>query len=67
MECKGNLADRIIEYYRPFRERREALDRTPEIVEEVLAGGAEKVGPVVAETMAEVRTAMHLDLRGELR
>jgi tryptophanyl-tRNA synthetase len=66
VECKGNLADRIIEYYRPYRERREALDRTPEIVFEVLTRGAEKVRPVVEETMAAVRSAMHLDLREEL-
>jgi tryptophanyl-tRNA synthetase len=66
VECKGNLADRVIEYYRPFRERRHGLAATPEIVEEVLARGAEKVRPVVEETMAAVHAAMHLDLREEL-
>ena len=60
VDCKGNLADRIVAYYAPFRERREDLDRTPEVADEVLAAGAAKVGPVVEDTMKAVRSAMHL-------
>jgi tryptophanyl-tRNA synthetase len=60
VDCKGNLADRIVGYYAPFRERREELDRTPEVVDEVLAAGAAKVHPVVEGTMKAVRSAMHL-------
>jgi tryptophanyl-tRNA synthetase len=60
VDCKGNLADRIVGYYAPFRERREELDRTPEIADEVLAVGAAKVHPVVEGTMKAVRSAMHL-------
>ncbi len=60
VECKGNLADRIIEYYRPFRERREELERTPEIADEVLAEGVAKVRPIVEETIKAVRAAMSL-------
>jgi tryptophanyl-tRNA synthetase len=60
VDCKGNLADRIVEYYAPFRERREELDRTPEVADEVLAAGAAKVHPVVEGTMRAVRSAMHL-------
>jgi len=60
VENKMNLADRIIEYYEPFRERRANLDATPGIVDEVLAEGAAKVQPVVEETMKAVRHAMNL-------
>jgi len=60
VENKGNLADRIVEYYGPFRERRARLDATPGIVDEVLAEGATKVRPVVEETMKAVRHAMNL-------
>ncbi len=60
VDCKTNLADRIIEYYRPFRERRTELEKTPEIVNTVLADGARKVRPVVEGTMRAVRSAMSL-------
>ena len=60
VECKGNLADRIVAYYAPFREWRDALDATPEVAEDVLSEGAAKVTPVVDETMKAVRSAMSL-------
>jgi len=40
------------------RERRDALDETPELAAEVLAEGLTKVRPVVEETMKAVRSAM---------
>lgn len=58
VECKQNLADRIVEYYRPFRERRAELEDRPGLVEEVLADGATRVRPVVEDTMKAVRSAM---------
>jgi tryptophanyl-tRNA synthetase len=58
VECKQNLADRIVEYYRPFRERRAELEARPGLVEEVLADGAARVRPVVEDTMKDVRSAM---------
>lgn len=60
VQCKANLADRIVEYYRPFRERREELEQVPGLAGEVLAAGAAKVRPVVDETMKAVRDAMNL-------
>jgi tryptophanyl-tRNA synthetase len=60
VDCKGNLADRIVTYYAPFRERRDALDATPELAETILAEGRAKVRPVVEETMKAVRSAMSL-------
>jgi tryptophanyl-tRNA synthetase len=60
VDCKTNLADRIVAYYAPFRDRREELERTPGVAEKILADGREKAGPVVEETMKAVRTAMNL-------
>ncbi len=60
VQCKQNLADRIIEYYRPFRDRRAELETQPGLVQQVLADGASKVRPVVEETMKSVRSAMSL-------
>jgi tryptophanyl-tRNA synthetase len=59
VDCKTNLADRIIEELRPFRERRAELAADPELVEKVVAEGADRVRPVVRQTMAAVRAAMH--------
>ncbi|MGH2591009.1 MAG: tryptophan--tRNA ligase [Actinomycetota bacterium] len=60
VECKGNLADRIVAYYAPFREKRDELDRTPEVAETILAEGQAKVRAVVEDTMKAVRGAMSL-------
>jgi tryptophanyl-tRNA synthetase len=59
VDCKTNLADRVIEYFRPFRERRAELAADPGYVEKTLAEGADKARPVMQETLAAVRAAMH--------
>jgi tryptophanyl-tRNA synthetase len=60
VQCKQNLADRVVEHYRPFRERRAELERQPGLVEQVLADGAAKVRPIVEDAMKAVRSAMSL-------
>ena len=57
VETKGLLAERIIERFRPMRERRMELAADPGHVERVLAAGAAKVRPIIESTMAEVRAA----------
>ncbi len=57
VETKGLLAERIIERFRPMRERREQLAADPGNVERVLAAGAAKVRPILEATMAQVRAA----------
>jgi tryptophanyl-tRNA synthetase len=57
VETKKLLAERIIERFRPMRERREQLAADPSHVERVLAAGAAKVRPILEATMAEVRAA----------
>jgi tryptophanyl-tRNA synthetase len=60
VDCKTNLADRVIDYFAPFREKRAEFAATPQVADEVLASGAAKVRPIVQETMKAVREAMHL-------
>ena len=55
---KTDLADRIIEYFRPYRERREELGADPEIVDKVLTEGADRARPIARHTLDAVRTAM---------
>lgn len=57
VETKQLLAERIIEFFRPMRERRLELAAHPDHVEEVLAAGAATVRPIIEATMDEVRAA----------
>jgi tryptophanyl-tRNA synthetase len=58
VETKQLLAERIIEFFRPMRERRAELAADPAVVEDVLAAGAAKVRPIIYATMADVRAAV---------
>jgi tryptophanyl-tRNA synthetase len=58
VETKQLLADRIIEHFRPMRERRAELAADPDLVERVVAQGAARVRPIAEQTMREVRDAM---------
>ena len=58
VETKQLLAERIIEYFAPMRAERARLAADPAVVEDTLAAGAEKVRPILAATLAEVREAV---------
>jgi len=59
VEDKGFIADRLIEVFAPFRERRAELAAQPGLVERILREGAEQVRPVARATLGAVREAMH--------
>ncbi|HEU5324681.1 MAG TPA: tryptophan--tRNA ligase [Candidatus Limnocylindria bacterium] len=63
VDTKKLLAERIIEFFRPMRERRQQLAADPAVVEETLAAGAAKVRPIIEATMAEVRAAVGIGPR----
>jgi tryptophanyl-tRNA synthetase len=63
VETKQLLAERIIEHFRPMRERRAQLAADAAVVEETLSAGREKVRPVLEATMAEVRAAVGIGPR----
>lgn len=64
VDTKRLLAERIIEFFRPMRERRAELAADPAVVEDTLAAGAAKVRPIVEATMAEVRDAVGIGRAG---
>jgi len=59
-EAKKHLAELIIEFFKPFREKRAELEGNIGYVKEVLAKGAEKAKAVAAETLSQARKAMGL-------
>ena len=58
VDCKMNLADRMIGYFQPFQAKRAELG--PADADAALEEGHRRVRPVVEQTMDSVRTAMHL-------
>lgn len=60
VDMKRLLAERIIRHYAPARERYADLMAHPGRVEEILRAGAERLAPVAASTMDEVREKMGL-------
>ena len=60
VDTKRLLADRLLEFFGPARERRAQLDAKPGYVEEVLRTGAERLAPIAAETLAVVHDRMGL-------
>ena len=58
MSCKGELAEKLNEFLRPVRERRADID--PAGVDAILEDGTQRARAVAKETLAEVKSAMHL-------
>ena len=58
VECKRDLAESLNVYMRPVRERRAALDASE--AESILAEGDERARAVAADTLRDVKDAMHL-------
>lgn len=61
-QLKETLADDIINYFAPFREKRKELESKPEYVKKVLADGAERARKIAKETMREVKEKIGLSL-----
>ena len=59
-EAKKRLAELMIDYFKPFRQKRTELEDDIDYVKEVLAKGAERARAVAAETLAEARKAVGL-------
>ncbi|MHC4148648.1 MAG: tryptophan--tRNA ligase, partial [Planctomycetota bacterium] len=54
-EVKKRLAELMIDYFKPFREKRAELENNIDYVKEVLANGAERARTVAAKTLTDVR------------
>lgn len=59
--CKKQLANNIIEFLRPMREKRAYYEERPELVDKLLMEGTEKARKVAKQTMKKVKKAMKLD------
>ncbi len=60
IECKGWLADAVIEHLAPIQERRAELERTPGLVREILDDGAARAAARAGVTLREVHRVMGL-------
>lgn len=58
VDCKMKLADGIIEYFGPLRERRAEYEKDPARLDEIIHTGCERARAMAAETMKSVHDAM---------
>ncbi len=59
-EAKKRLAELMIDYFKPFRQKRTELENNIDYVKEVLASGAKRAKAVAAKTLAQARKAVGL-------
>jgi tryptophanyl-tRNA synthetase len=59
-EVKKRLAELIVDYFKPFREKRTELEGNIDYVRQILANGAERARAIASKTLADVRKAVGL-------
>ncbi|MCK5472813.1 MAG: tryptophan--tRNA ligase, partial [Planctomycetes bacterium] len=59
-DVKKRLAELIVEYFEPFREKRAELENNIDYVEKLLAKGAERAAAVANKKLAQVREVVGL-------
>lgn len=59
--CKKQLANNIVEFLRPIREKRAYYEAHPEIVDKIIIEGTAKAQKEAKETMRKIKKAMKLD------
>jgi tryptophanyl-tRNA synthetase len=60
LDCKDVLLKHMLPPLKEIRERRQGFAEKPETIKEVLYEGSRRARAVAAETMAQVREAVHL-------
>ena len=60
VDCKMKVANKIIDYLNPFRDKRNYYETHTDEVKEILRSGEEQAKKVADRTMSEVRSAMKL-------
>ena len=61
VQCKRNLAEKMIKFMEPMYEKRQELLAKPEYIKEVIGAGSENARKVASKTMEEVRSVMKID------
>ena len=59
--CKKQLANNIIEFLKPMREKRAYYEAHPEIIDKILIEGTQKAKEEAKKNMAKIKKAMKLD------
>ena len=59
-QAKKRLVELLVEYFKPYRAKREQLQKNPDYVREILRKGAERARPVAHKTFEDVRKAVGL-------
>jgi tryptophanyl-tRNA synthetase len=62
-EAKKRLAELMIEYFKPYRQKRAELEKNMDAVEAVLTNGAARARAVASKTLLEARKAVGLGER----
>ena len=60
VECKKIMAEYLIAFLEPMRQKRNDYESHPKLVDDIIADGCEKARRVARETMSEVRAAVRL-------
>jgi tryptophanyl-tRNA synthetase len=60
VDCKMKCAAKIGDYFAPMREKRLELEKSPDMVKDILADGAQRARKEAEKTMDLVREAMNL-------
>ena len=60
IDCKRQVADAMVERYRPMWDKRATILHHPEQTQEIVEEGRERASRVAQETMQEVKTAMKI-------
>ena len=60
IDCKGLLADALVERLTPIWEKRRELVQKPKVLDEIIDAGTTKAHAVASQTLAEVNEAMKL-------
>lgn len=61
VQCKRNLAEKMVAYMTPIYDRRQALLQKPEMIKEIVHNGNTNARKRAQKTMEEVRSAMKID------
>ena len=62
-EVKKRLAELLIEYFEPYRQKRADLENNKDQVKEMLANGARRAKAIASQTLAKAKKAVGLDYR----
>ena len=65
IECKGWVADTLVEILNPMQERRKKYEENPRLAWDILEEGSARARKVASKTMEEVRDAMRMSLEFE--